>query len=54
MHEQLPDKEAFIPVLKPYWRGYPAVYLYYLQRSQKAKRVRVLIDFLLEKANATS
>lgn len=54
VHEQLPDKEAFIPVLKPYWRGYPAVYLYYLQHSQKAKRVRVLIDFLLEKANAIS
>lgn len=46
---QLYDKENFIPVLERYWQTYPPVYLYYLQNSQKARRVRVLIDFLLEK-----
>ncbi|MBN6070172.1 LysR family transcriptional regulator [Aggregatibacter actinomycetemcomitans] len=44
-----PDKAQFIPVLQKYWRQYPALYLYYLQHSQKAKKVQVLIEFLLEK-----
>lgn len=50
--KQQPDQENFIPVLKPYWRTFPPVYLYYLQNSQKSKRVRTLIDFLLEKNTA--
>ncbi|HBO38308.1 MAG TPA: LysR family transcriptional regulator [Pasteurellaceae bacterium] len=45
------DINEFVPVLKKYWKIYPPVYLYYLQHSQKAKRIRVLIDFLLEKMN---
>lgn len=44
-----PDRAHFIPVLEPYWISYPPIYLYYQQHSQKAKRVKVLIDFLLEK-----
>lgn len=43
------DKEAFIPVLQKYWREYPPLYLYYLQHSQKARKVQVVIEFLLEK-----
>lgn len=49
IYQQLPDKDKFIPILKDYWRSYPGVYVYFYQHSQKAKRVRVLIDFLLEK-----
>lgn len=49
VHARLADQAQFIPVLEKYWRTYPAVYLYYLQDSQKAQRIRVLIDFLLER-----
>ena len=45
---QQPDQERFIPVLQEYWVSYPPIYLYYPQYSQKAIRVRVLIDYLLE------
>ncbi len=38
-----------VPVLKDYWYPYPGLYLYFVQNSQKARRVRVLIDFLIEK-----
>lgn len=38
-----------VPILKESWLPYPKLYLYFVQNSQKAKRVRVLIDFLLEK-----
>lgn len=41
------DRDAFIPVLGPYWRPYPPIYLYYRQQTQKARRVQVLIDYLL-------
>lgn len=44
---QQPDQEAFIPVLQDYWISYPPIYLYFPQHSQKAGRVRVLIDYLL-------
>lgn len=46
IHQQLPDKNDFIPVLTDYWRNYPPVYLYYPQASQKIKRVAAVIDFL--------
>lgn len=36
------------PVLEDYWPTYPGLYLYYPQHSQKARRVRVFIDFLLQ------
>lgn len=48
-YNQFADKEKFIPILKNYWRGYPAVYVYFLQNSQKARRIRVFIDFLIKK-----
>ncbi|GAA5213505.1 LysR family transcriptional regulator [Corallincola platygyrae] len=38
------------PVLEPYWYPYPGLHIYYVQNSQKARRLRVLIDFLLEKS----
>ena len=47
---RLPDRERFRPVLRAYWRTYPGVYLYHLQHAPKARRVQVLIAFLLEKA----
>ncbi|HPQ95518.1 MAG: LysR family transcriptional regulator [Thiothrix sp.] len=52
VHARLPDRDGFIPVLEPYWRRYPGVYLYYLQNSQKAGRIRTVIDFLLEKSGS--
>ncbi|MCV6621106.1 MAG: LysR family transcriptional regulator [Cellvibrionaceae bacterium] len=38
-----------IPVMEEYWLNIPALHIYFLQNSQKAKRVRVLVDFLKEK-----
>ncbi|WP_315983288.1 LysR substrate-binding domain-containing protein [Aliamphritea spongicola] len=46
------DDGRLIPVLQDYWPTYPGMYLYFLQNSQKARRVRVLIDFLLEKSRS--
>lgn len=39
-----------VPVMVPAWRQVAPLYLYYLKDTQKACRVRVLVDFLLEKA----
>ncbi|TQF73072.1 LysR family transcriptional regulator [Pseudoalteromonas luteoviolacea] len=41
--------EQLIPVLKNYWYPYSPLYLYFHQNTQKAKRVRVLIDYLIKK-----
>lgn len=40
------------PILKDYWFPYAGLYVYFHKNTQKAKRVRVLIDFLLEQAEA--
>ena len=48
VHSLLPDRDTFIPVLEPLWRSYPALYLYFPQHSQRAKRIRAVIDFLTE------
>lgn len=45
---QLPDRDAFIPVMEPFWRTYPSAFLYFPQNSQRAKRIRALIDFLAD------
>ncbi|AAU38296.1 LysR family transcriptional regulator [[Mannheimia] succiniciproducens] len=45
----LHDRKNFIPVLDAHWTQYPALYLFYMQHSQKAGKVRALIDFLEEK-----
>lgn len=49
VYELQPDKKQFIPVMMPYWKTYPPVYLYYLKSTGKAKRVKALIDFLMMK-----
>lgn len=43
-------KGEIVPVLEKYWQPYSGLYVYFHKNTQKAKRVRVLIDFLLEKA----
>ena len=45
----LPDKTHFKPILKSHWQTFEPLYLYYQPQAQKAKRVQVVIDFLLEK-----
>lgn len=52
IYRQLEKPNNLVPVLEKYWKSYPPVYLCYLQNSQKAKRIRVLIEFLLEKMQA--
>lgn len=47
------DEKQLQPVLPAYWISYPGFYLFYPQHSQKARRVRVLIDFLIEKSRLT-
>lgn len=41
------------PVLEKHWQSLPGLYIYFVQNSQKAKRVRALIDFLVEKGIRT-
>jgi len=43
-----PDKERFLPVMEAFWKTCPPVYLYYAKSAGKTKRVKALIDFLLE------
>ncbi|MBW7984953.1 LysR family transcriptional regulator [Enterobacillus tribolii] len=50
IHQLQPDKEKLIPVMKNYWKTYPGVYLYYQKNAGKTKRVRTLIDFLMNQA----
>ena len=38
--QQQPDRTDFVPVLQKYWRQYPPLYLYYLQHSQRTKKVQ--------------
>lgn len=49
MIKHLLESNQLIPVLKDYWYPYSPLYVYFHRNTQKAKRVRVLIDFLLEK-----
>lgn len=46
-YQQLDLKDQLIPVLQPYWRQFPALYLYYFPRQQQLKRAKAIIDFLL-------
>ncbi|WP_419811976.1 LysR family transcriptional regulator [Bacterioplanoides sp.] len=43
------DSGQLKPVLPTYWQPYSGLYVYFVQNSQKALRVRALIDFLVEK-----
>lgn len=38
------------PVLRKHWCPYPEYYAYFAQHSQKARRIRVFLDFLAKKA----
>lgn len=42
-------RSELVPILQKHWSPVSGLYLYFLQNSQKAKRLRVLIDFLVEK-----
>lgn len=42
------DRGEFVPVLREHWRTYPATYLYFPQNSQRAKRIRAVIDFFVD------
>ena len=44
-----PYRADFVPGLQKYWQQYPPLYLYYLQHSQRTKKVQAVIEFLLEK-----
>ncbi|NRF64286.1 LysR family transcriptional regulator [Vibrio coralliilyticus] len=50
MVEDLFASKQLVPVLEEYWAPYSGLYVYFHKNTQKAKRVRVLIDFLLEKS----
>ncbi|GGA71717.1 LysR family transcriptional regulator [Neiella marina] len=41
------SRHELVPVLEDYWPTVPGLSLYFPQNSQKARRVRVLIDFLV-------
>ncbi|WP_117234967.1 LysR family transcriptional regulator [Vibrio maerlii] len=49
VREQLSNGKL-IPILEEHWQPYPGFYLYFPQHSQKARRIRVLVDFLVEKS----
>lgn len=49
LQQNMPEGDKLIPVLKKYWQPFPAVYLYYQQNSQRAKRVQAVIDFFVGK-----
>ncbi|MBM7074619.1 LysR family transcriptional regulator [Shewanella sp. 202IG2-18] len=53
MVNHLFEQGKVIPILEPHWCPYSGLHLYFNQNTQKAKRVRVLVDFLIEKAAAT-
>lgn len=38
--------------LEANWYAYPSLFVYFMQNSQKARRVRALINFLVEKGTA--
>jgi len=40
-----------IPVLEQHWYTFPGLYLCFTQNSQKIQRIKVLIDYLLERIN---
>nr|WP_232313043.1 LysR substrate-binding domain-containing protein [Enterovibrio coralii] len=50
VEEQL-KQQTLIPILEQHWHTYPGMYVYFHQNTQKAKRVRVLIDFLVARMN---
>ncbi|MEI7256616.1 LysR substrate-binding domain-containing protein [Dickeya dadantii] len=51
LHQRMEQRHNLIPILKKYWSLFPAVYLYYCQNSQRAKRVQAVISFLAKNKN---
>lgn len=51
--KQYLEQGTLVPILQPHWHEYPGLYLYFSQNSQKARRVRVLVDFLVENTKLT-
>lgn len=49
--EKYLESGELVPIMQQQWAIYPGLYVYFVQNSQKVKRVRVLIDFLVEKIN---
>ncbi|GAB2644178.1 LysR family transcriptional regulator [Vibrio panuliri] len=43
------ESQQLQPIMSEYWYTYAGLYVYFHRNSQKARRVRVLIDFLLDK-----
>lgn len=39
-----------VPILEHNWHEYPGLYIYFSQNSQKAKRIRALVDFIVDNA----
>lgn len=48
LRDNLSGYEHLQPVMSHYWPTYPAVCLYYLPKSQRAKRVQVTVDFIVD------
>lgn len=44
------DAGRLRPILEPFWCRYPGLFLYFPKDSQRARRVRVFVDYLVEKA----
>ncbi|OLF79398.1 LysR family transcriptional regulator [Alteromonas sp. W12] len=49
MVDELFETGELVPVLKENWFPYSGLFMYFQQHSQKAQRIRALIDFLEEK-----
>ncbi|MFM5658069.1 LysR family transcriptional regulator [Aeromonas veronii] len=45
------DKKELVPILKSHWRNYSGLYIYFNKNAPKAKRIRIFIDFLLERTH---
>ncbi|UWX92286.1 LysR family transcriptional regulator [Enterobacter mori] len=45
LHAGMADSRDLKPILQEYWPMYPAVYFYYLQNTQRVKRVQAVINF---------
>lgn len=50
MVARLIDEGRLKPVLEPFWFPYPGLYLYFPKNSQRARRVRVFVNYLVKKA----
>lgn len=49
--EPLAKDSSLVPVLRAHWVTFPENYLYYLPTQHRAKKLQVLIDFLLDSFN---